>query len=523
VSKKETGNNDLIVDVAPSGIRLALLQDKSLVELQKENTNHRFSVGDIYLGKVRKLMPGLNAAFVDIGYHKDAFLHYLDLGPNFNSLKKFHQILQNPKAKNRPSNRIKFEPEINKNGSIADVLNNGENIIVQIAKEPISQKGPRLASEISIAGRNLVLMPFSNKISVSQKIGSNAEKNRLVHLIESIKPKNYGVIIRTAAQNNKVAELDKELRFLIEKWEKGVKKLKRAKPPMLIIGEINRTEAMIRDVLNKNFGQIIINDEATFLEVKKYLQEIAPDKANIVKLFKGKTPIFEYYGIEKQIKTLFGKTVPMKDGSYLIIEHTEAMHVIDVNSGNKKHTKNQENNAIEVNLTAAEEIARQLRLRDMGGIIIIDFIDMAEQNHRQQLFEKTKNLMADERAKHQILPLTKFGIMQITRQRVRPEMHINTEETCPTCHGKGKTQASILILDEIENKLQAISKQNKHKSVIIKTHPFLEAYINRKKGLRSLKKRWQKKYKIQLKVIKSTVYPLAEYHFFNEKEEEISL
>ncbi|MFO7878772.1 MAG: Rne/Rng family ribonuclease [Bacteroidota bacterium] len=523
MSKKKQGNNDLIVEVKPSGLRIALLKNDQLTELQEENNNHRFSVGDIYLGKARKLMPGLNAAFVDVGYHKDAFLHYLDLGPNFNSLKKFYQILLNPKTKNRPSNRIKLEPEINKNGSISDVLKNGENVIVQIAKEPISQKGPRLASEISIAGRNLVVMPFSNKVSVSQKISSAAEKRRLIKLIESIKPKNYGVIIRTAAQTKKVADLDKELRYLIDKWEKGIKRVQNAKPPMLIVGEINRTEAMVRDVLNKDFGHIMVNDEATFVELKKYLQEIAPDKANIVKLFKGKTPIFEYYNIEKQIKTLFGKNVPMRDGSYLIIEHTEALHVIDVNSGNKKHTKGQEDNALAVNMTAAEEISRQLKLRDMGGIIVIDFIDMQDANHRQQLFEKMKIEMADERAKFQILPLTKFGLMQITRQRVRPEMHIQTEETCPTCQGKGKIQAGILVVDEIANKLQAISKQNSHKQVKIKTHPFLEAYINKKRGLlRSLKKTWQKKFKIQITVIADTSYTLTEYHFFNNKDEEIS-
>jgi len=522
VSKKKGGNNDLIVEVKPSGIRLALLKNNQLIELQEEDNNHRFSVGDIYLGKARKLMPGLNAAFVDVGYHKDAFLHYLDLGPHFTTLKKFYQILQNPKAKKRPSNRIKLEPEINKNGSISDVLNNGENVIVQIAKEPISQKGPRLASEISIAGRNLVVMPFSNKVSVSQKISSSAEKRRLIKLIESIKPKNYGVIIRTAAQTKKVADLDKELRYLIDKWEKGIKRVRNKKPPMLIIGEINRTEAMLRDVLNKDFGHIMVNDEATFVELKKYLQEIAPDKANIVKLFKGKTPIFEYYNIEKQIKTLFGKNVPMKDGSYLIIEHTEALHVIDVNSGNKKHTKGQEDNALAVNMTAAEEIARQLKLRDMGGIIVIDFIDMQDANHRQQLHEKMKIEMSNERAKFQILPLTKFGLMQITRQRVRPEMHIQTEETCPTCLGTGKTQAAILIVDEIENKLQAIAKQNKEKRVTIKVHPFLEAYINKRNGLRSLKKKWQKKYKLQLNIIQDMSYTLTDYHFFNKKDEEIS-
>lgn len=523
MNKSQGANNELVVEVKPSGIRIALLKEKQLIELHQEDNNHKFSVGDIYLGKVKKLMTGLNAAFIDVGYQRDAFLHYLDLGPNFATLKKFIQILQSPKAKKRPSNRVRFEAEIDKNGKVSDVINGGEYLVVQIAKEPISLKGPRLSSEISIAGRNLVLMPFSNKVSVSQKINSKEEKRRLLSLIESIRPKNYGVIIRTAAQNKRVADLDKELRYLIDKWESGIKRLQGAKPPQLLIGEVNRTEAVIRDILTSDFSQITVDDAATFVEMKKYIQEIAPDKANILKQFKGKTPIFEHFGIEKQIKTLFGKTVPMKDGTYLIIEHTEALHVIDVNSGNKKNTTGQENNALSVNLTAAEEVARQLKLRDMGGIIVIDFIDMTDPNHRQQLFEKMKNEMAEDRAKHHILQLSKFGLMQITRQRVRPEMHIQTDETCPTCLGKGKIQAGILILDEIENKLQLLAKQNKEKRVVLKVHPFLEAYINKKSGFKSLKKSWQKKSTLQLRVVGAMSYTMMEYHFFNDKNEEILL
>lgn len=519
----QSTNNELIIEVKPSGIRIALLRDKQLIELQRKNNNQKFSVGDIYLGKVKKLMPGLNAAFVDVGYQRDAFLHYLDLGANFSTLKKFTNSLLVPKLKKKPSSKFRLEPEIEKSGKISDVLNSGDQIVIQIAKEPISQKGPRLSSEISLAGRNLVLIPFSNKVSVSQKITVGEEKRRLISLIESIRPKNYGVILRTAAQNKRVADLDKELRYLVDKWENGIKHIQSATPPQLLLGEINRTEVVLRDILNNDFSQIIVDEDNTYLEVKKYIQEIAPDKVNIVRLFKGNTPIFEHFNIEKQIKTLFGKTVTMKDGTYLIIEHTEALHVIDVNSGNKKNTTGQEDNALAVNMIAAKEIARQLILRDMGGIIVIDYIDMVDPNHRQQLFEKMKIEMDGDRAKFHILQLSKFGLMQITRQRVRPEMHIDTEETCPTCHGKGKIQAGILILDEIENKLKIYAKNNKVKNIKIKAHPFIEAYINKKTKFNSLRKTWQKKTNFNIKVLPSVSYTIMEYHFFNDKDEEILL
>lgn len=519
LENKDTVKNELIIDVRQEDIRIALLKDKQLTELKKESNSHRFSVGDIYLGRVKKLMPGLNAAFVDVGYKRDAFLHYLDLGPNFQTLHKFLNLHTKQKNKRKPTSKVRLEAEINKNGSISDVLSNNQYVLVQVAKEPISQKGPRLSSEISIAGRNMVLMPFSNKVSISQKISGTEEKKRLKKLIESIKPKNYGIIIRTAAQTKKVADLDKELRFLINKWETCFKKIQsNTKPPALLMGEVNQAEAVLRDILNSSFTNVVVNDESSYLELKKYLHEISPQNEDIVTHYKGKTPIFDYFSIEKQIKSLFGKNVTMSNGSYLIIEHTEALHVIDVNSGNISGAKNQEANALQTNLIAVKEIARQLRLRDMGGIIVVDFIDMQHAENRKKLFEEMKAVMKEDRAKHHMLPLSRFGLMEITRQRVRPEMNIHTEEVCPTCQGSGKIQSSILVTDEIKNKLVYHAKKSNVRKILITVHPFIEAFINR--GFNSVRKAWQKETGLKIKVQSRSAYSLMEYHFFDQKSEE---
>lgn len=518
----EDKQNELFIDVRSSEINIALLQNKKLIELDCEYANIEFSVGDIYLGKVKRLMPGLNAAFVDIGYKKDAFLHYLDLGAGFQTLNKFlHLGLQTKQQSVSKLRKIKLEPDIDKNGKIADILNVGQYVLVQIAKEPISSKGPRLSAEISLAGRNLVLMPFCDKVSISHKIKSVEERTRLKKLIESIRPDNFGVIVRTVAEKKMVAELDKELSTLIEKWEGIYKKLNSAKPPQLLISEVNRTTAILRDVLNSSFNQIVVNDQATYEEVKYFIEKIAPEKKKIVKLYNSKEPIFDFYGIEKQIKTSFGKTVPMKNGAYLIIEHTEAAHVIDVNSGNRSNSEQgQEVNAFEVNMIAAEEIARQLRLRDMGGIIIVDFIDMQDEKNKKKVYECVKNSMEGDRAKFHIMPLSKFCIMEITRQRVRPEMEIKTDEACPTCQGSGKITASVNLIDEIENNIKFILKKEKRKYLCIKTHPFVSAFLN-KGWLKSIRKRWQKRYKCEIEIFPMVAYTYMEYHFFDSKDEEI--
>lgn len=513
-------SKELIIDVTSSEIVIALLENKQLVEINREKSNVQFTVGNMYLGKVKKIMPGLNAAFVDVGYTKDAFLHYLDLGPQYQTLNNFVKALQSKSGKPASMQKIRIEKDIDKNGKIGSLLTSGQYILVQIAKEPISTKGPRLHSEISIAGRNLVLIPFSDKVSVSQKISSPEERNRLKRLLLSIVPKNYGVIVRTAAEGKKVALLDAELKGLLKKWESAFEKIKTGAGPRLVLQELDRTSAILRDMLNPSFNNVFVNDEVIYHEIRDFIRTIAPEKEKIVKLYTEEIPVFDHFGISKQIKGLFGKTVSCKNGAYLIIEHTEALHVIDVNSGNRsKSDDNQEANALAVNQVAAEEIARQLRLRDMGGIIVIDFIDMQSNENKQLLHDKMKEFMNQDRAKHNILPLSKFGLMQITRQRVRPEMNITTTEKCPSCMGTGEISSSILFVDTIESQLKLMVDTYKLKKMTLRVHPYIAAFI--KKGLFSLRWKWFLKYGCRVKVLPIVSYTFMEYHFFNSFDEEL--
>jgi ribonuclease G len=516
-------SKDLIIYTNDSEVSIALLEDKQLIELNKEKRNVQFSVGDIYLGKVKKIMPGLNAAFINVGYERDAFLHYLDLGAQFKSLHKYYFLAVQKMGKIPAIHKVKPEIDIDKDGKIGDILTTGQTVIVQITKEPISTKGPRLASEISIAGRNLVLMPFSDKVSISSKIESIEEKNRLKTLVQSIKPRNYGVIVRTVAEGKKVAVLDAELRELVRKWEAAFLSIrKETKTPRLLIGEMNRTSTILRDMLNVTFNNIHVNEELLANEIKKYIREIAPEKEKIVKLYKGSIPIFDHFDVNRQIKALFGKTISFKHGAYLIIEHTEALHVIDVNSGNRsKSGNNQETNALEVNMEAASEIARQLRLRDMGGIIVVDFIDMQSSENKQLLYDKMKDVMASDRTKHNILPLTKFGLMQITRQRVRPEMTIVTDEKCPSCQGTGETRPTILFTDELERSLSFIVGKVKTKKLVLNLHPFLASFLT--KGFFPLYRSWNRKYKVNIRIQAVPSYHMLEYHFFDRFENEIDM
>ncbi len=510
-------NKELIINVSSDKLILALIENNRLVELQNEQNNSKFSVGDIYLGRVKKIIPGLNAAFVDIGHPKDAFLHYLDLGANFNTLNKYLKLALSKKDTLPKLSKIKAEPILDKEGKISDVLKEGQSILVQIAKEPISTKGPRLCSELSIAGRNIVLMPCADKVSISQKVKSLEEKKRLKTLVQSIIPKNYGTIVRTVAENKKVADLHSELNNLVEEWEKSASKISNIKPPKLVMGELSKTSAVLRDLLNSSFNNIHVNDEAIYNEAKAYIGTIAPEKKKIVKFVDdSSTPIFEKFGVNKQISRLFGKTVTLKNGSYLVIEHTEALHVVDVNSGNMaKKNINQELNALEVNLAAAEEIAYQLRLRDMGGIIVVDFIDMTNNENRQKVFEKVKEVMKLDTTKHTILPLSKFGLMQITRQRVRPVTNIDTKEKCPTCKGRGAVNSSVMLVDEILSNIKRISEKKPKAKIIVRTHPYIASHLS--KGFYPIRLKWRFKYGIKLKVQEINTYDLLRYDFWDDK------
>lgn len=514
--------SELVVDVSREEVSIALLEDSRLVSLQKESRNIAYAVGDLYLAKVKKLMPGLNAAFVDVGYEKDAFLHYLDLGPQFNTYIRYVREALDDKRKVPSVSKLKFDQDIPKQGTIQDVLKPGDQLLVQVAKEPISTKGPRLTTEISFTGRFMVLMPFGDKISISQKIKSTEEKIRLRQLIGSIKPKGFSVIVRTSAENKRVAELNNEMRTLLKSWEDSIAKMQRAKAPALVYQEDSRTLSMIRDLFAPTFENIHVNDKESYEQIRKYVSLIAPEKDSIVQLYDSEVPIFDHYNITRQIKSSFGKTVSFRSGAYLIIEHTEALHVIDVNSGNRsKATPDQESNALDVNLKAADEIARQLRLRDMGGIIVVDFIDMAKQEHRQELYDHMREIMANDRARHNILPLSKFGLMQITRQRVRPALDIATAETCPSCFGKGYVQSSLLFTDKLEEKIEYLTEHLKVKKFIMYVHPYVESYI--KKGLFSLYSRWRRRYGRGVKVVADESLAFLQYKVLDQNKVEIDL
>jgi ribonuclease G len=516
--------SEIVVDVTPKEVSIAVMEDKVLVEFQKETRNESYAVGNIYCGRVKKLLPGLNAAFIDVGYKKEGFLHYQDLGSHFNSQQKFlKKILSGDKKGIIPFSKMSILPELPKDGKISNVLTAGEDILVQIAKEPISTKGPRLAAELSFAGRYLVLIPFSDKVSVSTKIKSSEERARLRQLIQSVRPKNYGVIVRTSAEGKRVAELDHELRTLQKRFDDNLHKLPKAKKPSLFYEETSRMVVLLRDILNSTFEHIYINNEDFYKNVLDYVSLIAPEQKGIVKLYTGELPIFDHFAITKQIKSSLARTVTFKNGVYLIIEHTEAMHVVDVNSGNRsnKNGNEPEEASFNVNLAAADELARQLRLRDMGGIIVIDFIDMNEASHRQKLFEHMNAAMSRDRARHNILPLSKFGLMQITRQRVRPVVNIDTSETCPTCFGSGHARPSILFTDTLEEKLDILTSKLHVKNFTLHIHPYVFAYIS--KGFISMLRRWKWKYSKNLNVIPDQSLGFLEYKFYDADHNEFDV
>ncbi len=514
-------NKELIINAAPQAVEIALLEDKKLVEMHNENANSSFGVGDLYLGKVKKLIPGLNAAFIDVGFEKDAFLHYSDLSPYIRSILKFTKLAMND---NSPLGinfeNFQVEPEIVKTGKIAEVLSGKPNILVQILKEPIAAKGPRLSCEISLPGRYVVLTPFNDIIAVSRKIHSSDERKRLQKIIEAVKPKNFGVIVRTAAEGKPASELHEDLIGLTNTWNNIQNNLKNAVPPTKILAEEGKTNSILRDLLTEDFNKIVVNDRNIFNETKSYLQRIAPDRIDILSFHSNGSPIFDAYGVTRQVKASFGKTVNLPSGAYLIIEHTEALHVIDVNSGYKSVGNNQEQNALETNLEAAAEIARQLRLRDIGGIIVVDFIDMKLPENKKKLAEQMDLFMRTDRAKHAVLPISKFGLMQITRQRMKPETNINTMELCPSCGGTGKVSSTLVLEDEIEKNLSYLIMQ-KHKGLTIEVHPIMYAYLT--KGFPSRRMKWSLKFKEKIKVRSNTNYHLTEFHFFDKSNEEIKL
>jgi len=511
----------MIIRSNSSAVDFALLKDGKLIELSKEIEDNKFSVGDIFIAKIRKSLSGLNASFIDVGHDKDGFLHYHDLGPKILSLIKYIKQVSTGKYNDYQLKNFRYEQDIEKDGKIDEILKPKQSILVQIVKEPISTKGPRLSSEISLAGRFMVLIPFSNRVSISQKIDDFNEKTRLKKLVLSIRPKGFGIIIRTVAKNQKVASLDSDLQYLLQRWKNLSTKLKEIDNfPSKILSEINRSSSILRDIFDETFSGIHVNDMNLKVEIEEYLKKIDPKKASIVKYYNDHLPIFEKFGIERQIKSSFGKTVSMHKGAYLVVEHTEALHVIDVNSGKRSSkSNNQEQTAMEVNLIAATEIARQLRLRDMGGIIVVDFIDLNSNENRKKLFEHLKQEMSLDRAKHKILPLSRFGLIQITRQRVRPVMKIKTKENNP--NHNGEVEAPIILIDKINAELSKIAKNRRlrSESVFLHLHPFVASYVL--EGYPSVRLKWYFKFKRWINVVPRHAYQYLEFKFLNKNRKKI--
>lgn len=513
---------ELVINVIPESFRIALLDNGTLLEYHVEDKESKFVVGDVYLGVVKKVAPSLNAAFVDIGYAKEAFLHYSDLGPQFKSTDFFLRSASKVKKHACGLDDFVIQPSIDKLGKIGDVLSKDQRVLVQVTKEPISAKGPRLMSSISIAGRYIIVTPFVNRISISKKIASIEERKRLERLMLSMKPKNFGVIVRTVAEGKDAAELDRDIKDSLKIWEDGVSNLSSAVPKDKIIGEKHRTFSILRDMLNESFDNIVVDDKAVYDDIKQYILRIAPEKEKILNCHQGKTKLFEQYGIEKQIKLLFGKTVSLESGGYLVIEHTEAMHVVDVNSGSA--TQNEESHAdasLRINIAAAKEVCRQLRLRDMGGIIVVDFIDLQSAEHRELLHEEVKKHLKTDRSKTKSLPLSKFGIMQITRQRVRPEMNIVTREQCPSCNGAGEIKASVSISENIEKNVELLFSIQNEKALTIFLHPYLYSYFV--SGLPSRRIKWFLKYKKWVKLEEDSSLTITEFKIYNKDGMELEL
>lgn len=517
--------SELIVDVAKDKVSIALLEDARLAEYQQEGRSEHYAVGNIYLARVHKIMPGLNACFVNVGYERDSFLHYLDLGVSHPWMEKYYSHTLSKKRYLPLSQVTPSQEECGKEGHIQDVLKAQQQVLVQIVKEPISTKGPRVTCEISFPGRYLVLMPFSDKVNVSTKITSKSERSRLRQIVQSFKPKHVGIIIRTVAEGCLASDLEQEITLLYKKWEETMKravKVADSEKPVQVYEETSRAVGMLRDLFNPSYEKIYVNDEQVCHEIADYVRLIAPGKEGIVRHYTGNLPIFDNFNVTRQIVNSFGRTVTYKHGAYMYIESTEAMHVVDINSGNRsKKNEDQELNALDVNLASADELARQLRLRDMGGIIVVDFIDMAEPEHRQAVYERMCENMAHDRAKHTILPLSKFGLMQITRQRVRPAMEVQVEESCPTCHGTGTIKSALLFTDALEGKIDQVVNNLRVKRFTLQVHPFVYAYLT--KGLWSLRRQWQLHYSWGLRIVPNQRLSYLQYRFLQTNGEEIDM
>ncbi|MCO5233074.1 MAG: Rne/Rng family ribonuclease [Chitinophagales bacterium] len=506
---------ELVIHSNTIGVEIALLENKRLMEYHIDRFDQNgFSAGDIYLGRIKKINPGLNAAFVDIGHDKDAFIHYSDLSPSLLSLKKFTQSI-NSNTQDALLEDFELEDSIAKDGKIQDVLEKGDWVMTQIMKEAISTKGPRMTCEVTIPGRYVVLTPFANSVGISKKISDSSERQRLTEIIEKLKPKNFGIVVRTNTERLGEDEIQRDIDSLMKKWTKIKEGLVEPKSPRRLLSEMAKSFSLIRDMLNDTYERVICDNAKLFDSIRIYLEEKAPQYADKLELYRGLRPIFDEFDVNRQVKNSFGKNVTMKSGAYLVIEHTEALHVIDVNSGPKINTTaDQDTNAFNVNCEAVLEIARQMRMRDIGGIIVVDFIDMKSSDYRNKVLQAMEEAMRSDRARHSLLPISRFGLMEITRQRVRSEISLETEATPKSLANLSDDPNAFIALIEKEIALLK-SHDASGNQYNLSVHPYVAAYL--RKGWIPKKWQWYLKEKSWIDIIEDSSLALNEFYIINKQ------
>lgn len=502
--------NQIIIHSSGNQTRIALMEDNELAQLFIETEENQRTVGNIYVARVHKVMSGIRAAFIDMGTPKDAFLHFSDAGDHLD------EYVEKLNGKDAIPNSLR--PQLEKKDKLSNVekqilagkvLRRGQKLLVQIVKEPIGSKGPRISTDITVAGRFLVLIPMGDYIAVSKKISNYKERRRLKGVLRDMVPEGFGVIVRTVAQNKDKTALEEDLRNVLLKWEKIVDKLETAKPPSLLYKDLNMTESLIRDLFAKNYDRVLIDDQKMHREIKNYVNQIAPKMAPNVELYKGKAHIFDHMNISKDVNSIFSPRVRMRSGGYLIFEQTEAMYVVDVNSGPYAAKKRQEDNSLKTNLEAAREVAKQLRLRDIGGIIVVDFIDLRDDKNRKKIYDELKKEFKKDPAKTNVIGMSDFGLVQITRQRIRPSVVNSVSKVCPMCGGSGDVVSQDTILTDIESWLSKFKHSTNYRAVDLYVNPYLKSLIT--KGLFSTRWKWVTKYHLKISLIGDDSISLNEF------------
>jgi ribonuclease G len=458
---------EIVINADPHETRVAVLEDRELTEILVERADRPHMVGDIFKGKVNAVLPGMQAAFVDLGLPKTAFLHVSDLAESLKDIDDLSDLEEHRRRGKRRTSQLKIE----------DFLEKGEEILVQVTKEPISTKGARVTQQISLPGRFVVFMPGLDHVGVSRKIEGREERSRLKQIIAEIKPANAGVIVRTAGEGKTKKDFSADVKNLAKLWTKIEKKALLAKAPAVINSEMEMSIGLIRDLFTEDINQVTVDSKEVHDEVMEYLKSFSPELRSRVKQFKGNKPIFDHFGIEAEIEKLMQRKVWLKKGGYLSIDQAEALVAIDVNTGRFTGRKNQEDTIFKTNMEAAREVARQLRLRDLGGIIVIDFIDMEIESNKRAVLDELRMYLKGDRSRTKTFEVSALGLVEMTRQRQGPSLFHYFTEDCPTCAGSGKVYSLESILRRLERLLRRVGVGGKERNLQVKLNPEVAVYV----------------------------------------------